>query len=76
VKLIAKIAECYGVQITQKTAALAVPAIDAVGGAIINTLFIDHFQGMARGHFLIRKLERRHNPEIIRKYYELLEING
>jgi len=31
---------------------------------------------MARGHFLIRKLERRHNPEIIRKYYELLEING
>ena len=76
VKLIAKIAERYGVQITQKTAAQAVPAIGAVGGAIINTLFIDHFQDMARGHFLIRKLERRHNPEIIRKYYELLEING
>ena len=75
-KLIAKIAERYGVQITQKTAAQAVPAIGAVGGAIINTLFIDHFQDMARGHFLIRKLERRHNPEIIRKYYELLEING
>lgn len=76
VKFIAKIAERYGVQITQKTAAQAVPAIGAAGGAVINALFIDHFQDMARGHFVIRKLERSHSPEKIRKYYESLENNG
>ena len=25
---------------------------------MINTLFIDHFQDMARGHFIVRRLER------------------
>ena len=72
-KLISKIAERFGVQVTQKTAAQAIPAIGAAGGAVINTLFIDHFQDMARGHFIIRKLERIHSPEKIKEYYDLLE---
>lgn len=72
IKFITKVAERFGVQVTQKAAAQAIPAIGAAGGAIINTMFIDHFQNMARGHFIIRKLERRHGTEKVRDYYDLL----
>ncbi len=72
VKLIAKIAKRFSIQVTQKSAAQAVPAIGAAGGAIINALFIDHFQDMARGHFIVRKLERRYGEKIIRELYKSL----
>ncbi|MGZ9897028.1 EcsC family protein [Shewanella gaetbuli] len=73
VKLVAIIAERFGVQVTQKVAAQAIPALGAAGGAIINTLFINHFQEMARGHFVIRRLERCYGSELIRQQYELIE---
>jgi hypothetical protein len=69
VRLIAKIAERFGIQVTEKAAAQAVPAIGAAGGAIINTLFIDHFQDMARGHFIVRKLERKHGKDLVKRLY-------
>ena len=56
VKLITKIAEKFGVQVTQKAAAQAVPAIGAAGGAIINTLFIDHFQDYGPRSFYCAKI--------------------
>lgn len=55
-----------------KAAAQAVPAIGAVGGAAINTLFIDHFQDMAKGHFIVRKLERKYGENAISQQYKLL----
>jgi hypothetical protein len=72
VKLIANISQRFGVQITEKFAAQAIPAIGAVGGAVINTIFIDHFQNMAKGHFTVRKLERVYGKETIKKLYEEL----
>ena len=69
IKFIAKVAERFGIQVTEKAAAQAIPAIGAAGGAIINTIFIDHFQDMARGHFLIRKLERKHGKVVIERLY-------
>ena len=44
IKFIAKVAERFGIQVTEKAAAQAIPAIGSVGGAIINTIFMDHFQ--------------------------------
>lgn len=76
VKLITKIAEKFGVQVTQKAAAQAVPAIGAAGGAVINTLFIDHFQDMARGHFIVRKLERVYGHESVKIAYKSLAQKG
>lgn len=70
VKLMSQISSRFGVQVTEKIAAQSVPLIGAVGGAVINTLFIDHFQAMARGHFIIVRLENRYGGEIIRKLYE------
>ena len=72
IKFITKVAERFGIQVTQKIAAQAIPAIGAAGGAIINTMFIDHFQNMARGHFIIRRLERNHSPEKVKECYKLL----
>ena len=70
VRLIIQIAERFSIQVSEKAAAQAVPAIGAAGGAIINTLFIDHFQDMARGHFIVRRLERRYGKEIIEETYK------
>ncbi|MGB5807391.1 EcsC family protein, partial [Castellaniella sp.] len=69
-RLITMVAERFGIQITEKAAAQAVPALGAAGGALINTLFINHFQDMARGHFIIRRLDRQYGEEIVRAAYE------
>lgn len=70
VKFITNIAQKFSIQVTQKAAAQAIPAIGAAGGAVINTIFIEHFQQMAKGHFTIRRLERIHGKEAIQSAYE------
>ncbi len=72
VRLIALIASRFGIQVSEKAAAQAVPVIGAAGGALINTLFIDHFQDMARGHFIVLRLEKKYGAEKIRQLYEKL----
>ena len=71
-RLISLIAARFGVVVSQKTAAQMVPVIGAAGGAIINTIFIGHYQDMARGHFIVRRLERAHGAEPVRLAYESL----
>jgi len=73
VRLIATLASRFGVMVSEKAAAQALPLIGAAGGALINTIFIDHFQNMARGHFTIRRLERLYDRELIRQEYEKLD---
>jgi hypothetical protein len=72
VRLIVQVAERFSVQVSEKAAAQAVPAIGAVGGALINTVFIDHFQAMARGHFIVRRLERRYGARRVEAAYRAL----
>ena len=73
VQLISRIAARFNVPVTAKFAAQSVPAIGAAGGATINLIFINHFQEMARGHFTIRRLERKYGEDGIRKEYERLK---
>lgn len=70
VKLISKVAARFSVQVSEKVTAQAVPAIGAAGGAIINTLFINHFQDMAKGHFIVRRLEKVYGAETVKTAYE------
>ncbi|TLV02760.1 EcsC family protein [Dyadobacter luticola] len=70
VRFIASIAQRFGLQISEKVAAQAIPAIGAAGGALINTIFINHFQEMARGHFTVRRLERIYGKEAVKTTYE------
>ena len=60
----------FGVMVTQKLAAQAVPVIGALGGAAVNYAFIDHFQEVARAHFVVRRLERRYGKSAVRTAYE------
>ena len=43
---------------SEKLAAQAAPILGAIGGAAVNAAFADHFQTLARGHFIVRRLER------------------
>jgi hypothetical protein len=70
VKFVVKIAARFNIQVTEKAAAQAIPAIGAAGGAIVNTIFINHFQDMAKGHFTIRRLEKIYGKELIHSEYE------
>jgi hypothetical protein len=75
IRFISKIASRFSVTVSEKVAAQAVPVIGAAGGALINTLFLDHFQDMARGHFIVRRLERVYGHEIIKKAYEEMVVS-
>jgi hypothetical protein len=69
-RFIVKIAERFSIQVTEKMAAQTIPAIGAAGGILVNTIFIDHFQDMAKGHFTIRRLEKVYGKEPIKMAYE------
>ena len=69
VRLITQIAARFSIVVSEKAAAQAVPVVGAIGGAVINTLFIDHFQDMARGHFIVRRLERKYGQALVEQHY-------
>jgi len=69
VQLLNTIGKRFGVVVSEKLAAQAIPVIGAVGGALINTYFIDHYQDIARAHFLIRRLEREYGAAVIDDAY-------
>ncbi|HEX6978984.1 MAG TPA: EcsC family protein [Alphaproteobacteria bacterium] len=71
-KFIAKIGARFGIAVSHKMAAQLVPVIGALGGAAINYAFIDHFQTIARGHFIVRRLERSHGQAWVSAAYEEL----
>ena len=51
---------------------MAIPALGAVGGGVVNALFIDHFNNMARGHSKVRSLERKYGRQLIQETYHSL----
>jgi hypothetical protein len=70
VRFITQVASRFGVVVTQKLAAQAIPLVGALGGAAVNYAFIQHFQEVARGHFTVRRLERAYGKEAVRRAYE------
>jgi hypothetical protein len=72
VRAVAEVAARFGVVVEQKLALASVPVLGAATASMINTLFIDHFQKRARGHFVVRRLEAAHGYETVRETYESL----
>ncbi len=72
-RLLSQIAARFGVAVSEKVAAQAMPIVGAVGGAAINAAFADHFQTLARGHFIIRRLERRHGTDLVQEEFRRLK---
>jgi EcsC protein family len=71
-RLIAQLASRFGVAVSEKLAAQTAPILGAIGGAAVNAAFADHFQTLARGHFIVRRLERSHGPSLIAFEYRRL----
>jgi len=76
VRFITAVASRFGIVVTQKAMAQTLPVIGAVGGGLVNTVFISHFQDMARGHFTIRRLERSYGEEKVHEAYRQLVENA
>jgi hypothetical protein len=75
VRLVSQVASRFSIVVSEKAAAQAVPLVGAFGGAAINAVFIDHFQDMARGHFIVRRLERTYGTETVRRRYAALSAD-
>ena len=71
-RLVSQVAARFGVVVSEKVAAQAAPILGAIGGATVNAAFADHFQTLARGHFIVRRLERRHGPSLVAFEYRRL----
>ena len=59
-----------------KFAAQAVPIVGAAAGATLNTMFTDYYQDMARGHFIVRRLERKYGEGVVRTCYDHVAHGG
>ena len=68
-RLLAAVAARFGVPVAWKVAGQAVPVAGAAAGAAVNALFMEHFRARARGHFAVRRLERRYGVEPVRTAY-------
>jgi hypothetical protein len=73
-RLLNTIAARFSVQVSEQIAAKSIPAIGAVLGAMVNTVFIDHFQQVAHGHFTVRRLERQYGQEPVEAAYQAIDI--
>ncbi len=72
IRLITKIASRFEINVTEKAAAELIPVVGGIGGSAINLIFMNHFQNMARGHFMVRRLERIYGQNTIKAEYEKL----
>jgi hypothetical protein len=70
VELISAVGSRYGVVVSEKVAAGAIPVVGAIGGAAVNLAFMQHFQQLARAHFVVRQLERQHGTQLVRSIYQ------
>lgn len=69
---VTEVSSRFGIVVSDRVAAGALPVLGALGGATVNVIFMDHFQRIAEGHFTIRRLERQYGDEAIqRRYAEL-----
>jgi hypothetical protein len=71
VELLGSIGSRFGMVVSEKVAAGAIPVIGAFGGAAINMAFMQHFQRLARAHFAIRRLERHYGPDCVATRYRV-----
>jgi len=74
VRFVAQIASRFGIVVSQKVAAQALPMIGTLGGAAVNYAFMDHFQAVAKAHYLVRRLERIYGQDAVRAEYERLRV--
>lgn len=71
--LIRAIAARFGVVVTDAAAVKLIPVVGAASGAMLSLVFMRHFQGIAQGHFIIRRLERHYGRDQVQAAYEFMD---
>ena len=66
---ISEIAARFSAVVYERAAAGAVPLVGVIGGATSSIIFMNYFQELAQGHFIVRKLEKIYGTELIEKEY-------
>jgi hypothetical protein len=72
-KAISMIASRFGVPLSQRAAVQLMPLVGALSAAVVNTIFMQHFQSVARAHFTVRRLERKYGQAFVRARFRKLE---
>ena len=73
-QFIARVASRFSAMVTEMAFTYFVPLVGSITGTFVNLLFIEHFQNMAHGHFIVRSLERKYGQELIFKIYQDMKI--
>jgi ribosome-associated toxin RatA of RatAB toxin-antitoxin module len=76
VAFVRAIAARFGVVISEKAAMASVPVFGAASGALVNAIFMEHYERIAHGHFLVRRLERQYGADLVKEAYESIPNNG
>ncbi|CAA6802286.1 MAG: Staphylolytic protease preproenzyme LasA [uncultured Sulfurovum sp.] len=74
IKVVNSIASRFGITLSEKLVAQSIPLVGAVGGASLNFMFINHFQKMAEGHFVVKRLEKKYGSDEIHQLYNALNV--
>ncbi|WP_246725076.1 EcsC family protein [Beijerinckia sp. L45] len=72
IRLVSQIGARFGIVVSEKLAAQAVPIVGAAGGAAVNYAFVEHFQSIAFGHFTVRRLEKVYGTDVVQAEYRKL----
>lgn len=75
VKLLTRIASEFEIVVTEKMLAESIPIVGAVGGAAINTAFMNYFNKVATYHFGLKRLENTYGQDVVYEAY-LSEIQS
>ena len=63
------IASRFGLVVSDQIAARMLPVAGALSGSTLNLIFMRHFQDVAKGHFIVRRLERKYGADVVRIAY-------
>jgi hypothetical protein len=73
-RVVSGVARRFGIAVSQKFAAQAVPVVGAIAGATINAAFMSHFQSIAKGHFVVRRLQRLYGRDLVAASYARIKL--
>jgi len=68
-RFIMTVAGRFGIVISEKTAVQFAPGMGAFTGALINTVFLNHYQEIARAHFSLERLCLQYGDEAVKAAY-------
>jgi hypothetical protein len=70
VRLINQVAQRFDAEVMEKVTAQSVPFVGALGGALVNAVFTEHFNTVARYHFGLRRLELTCGESVVQDAYQ------